>query len=331
MWRAGLQRTMLPFFAMGIAVIAIQSEVIAASQQIDQPATAVNAVSVSGPGAAASSDSIGAFEVSIAAAAVASIGLFLITGWYRLTDAARGSSALRPAFDLAMFIGFFVLGHIGVSISASVFGIDPSAAASTGSSVADQVRLVLGQYIGQALLVVTYVVIRSKLPHETDRRRSGVVKAALTGVVALIMTWPVVLTSASLAAMLGGQPLQSIAHETLRELVNSPRDGWFAALSVLVVFVGPALEEFGYRFLLQRSLAHMGLGPWPAIVLTSMMFALMHARVVQAPALAGLFVLSLALGWAFQKTGRLTASITMHALFNAANLAAALMVSNPGA
>jgi membrane protease YdiL (CAAX protease family) len=40
-------------------------------------------------------------------------------------------------------------------------------------------------------------------------------------------------------------------------------------------------------------------------------------------ALAALFVLSLGFGWVYEKTGRLEAAVTMHALFNAANVALA--------
>ncbi len=46
----------------------------------------------------------------------------------------------------------------------------------------------------------------------------------------------------------------------------------------------------------------------------------MHVGVARWHALAALLVLSIGLGWVYEKTGRLTAAISMHVLFNAANL-----------
>jgi membrane protease YdiL (CAAX protease family) len=52
----------------------------------------------------------------------------------------------------------------------------------------------------------------------------------------------------------------------------------------------------------------------PPIITTSVLFALLH--VGQMPAPFAIFALSIALGLLAQRTGRLTASITLHALFN---------------
>jgi membrane protease YdiL (CAAX protease family) len=54
---------------------------------------------------------------------------------------------------------------------------------------------------------------------------------------------------------------------------------------------------------------------WTSIVLTSLVFAVMHWHEMPAP--IALFLLSLALGYLYQRTGNLVASVTLHALFNA--------------
>jgi membrane protease YdiL (CAAX protease family) len=54
--------------------------------------------------------------------------------------------------------------------------------------------------------------------------------------------------------------------------------------------------------------------PWPAIVLTSLFFATVHLR--QWPAPIAIFVLSMALGTVYQRSGSLIASSFMHATFN---------------
>jgi ABC-2 type transport system permease protein len=76
---------------------------------------------------------------------------------------------------------------------------------------------------------------------------------------------------------------------------------------------------------MQGALVQANLGRWPAIVATSAIFALMHGGIAQPHAIPALFTLSLALGWVYERTGRLTAPIVMHALFNAANLGLALL------
>ena len=58
-------------------------------------------------------------------------------------------------------------------------------------------------------------------------------------------------------------------------------------------------------------------------IVTSIIFALMHWGAVAWHALPPLFVLSLAFGWIYERTGRLSASIVMHILFNAVNVALA--------
>ena len=60
---------------------------------------------------------------------------------------------------------------------------------------------------------------------------------------------------------------------------------------------------------------------WPAILTTSVLFTLVHlGAVTSVDGLLALFVLSIGFGWVYEKTGRLSASITMHAAFNLANL-----------
>jgi len=58
-------------------------------------------------------------------------------------------------------------------------------------------------------------------------------------------------------------------------------------------------------------------GTWLAIILTSLMFAAVHPVWSWPP----IFVLSLCLGYAYERTGNLWTSITIHALFNSISTA----------
>ena len=96
------------------------------------------------------------------------------------------------------------------------------------------------------------------------------------------------------------------------------------AVAASVIVFPAVIEEVLYRGLLQESLRRARLfscgAPWQSIVLASLIFTAMHIGAVDPHGLAGLFVLSLGFGWAYAKTGRLTASIVMHMAFNAGNL-----------
>jgi membrane protease YdiL (CAAX protease family) len=61
---------------------------------------------------------------------------------------------------------------------------------------------------------------------------------------------------------------------------------------------------------------------WMPVVLTSLLFAAVHAP--QMPAPFAIFVLSLALGTLYQRTGSLAAPFTLHALFNGLSTTLAL-------
>jgi membrane protease YdiL (CAAX protease family) len=146
--------------------------------------------------------------------------------------------------------------------------------------------------------------------------------------VALVLMWPVLMALGNAAGMivslLRGEELSRIAHSTLQLLHDGPADRWRVLMGALVVIGAPVLEEVMYRGLLQRTIIATGMRAWPAIVITSLMFAAMHINAAQPHAVVTLFVLSLVFGWAFQRTGRLIAPIAMHVAFNAANLALGL-------
>ena len=119
-----------------------------------------------------------------------------------------------------------------------------------------------------------------------------------------------------------------IAHDTLAQLAESPAGLWLVVMSIQVVFIAPLLEEVLYRGILQRTLTSLDLGRWTGIVITSTVFVMMHVGAARWHALPALFLLSLGFGWVYERTGRLAAPIAMHVMFNALNLALALMTVN---
>lgn len=91
-------------------------------------------------------------------------------------------------------------------------------------------------------------------------------------------------------------------------------------LVVIVVIGAPLVEELVYRGLVQRSLS-ASVGASSGLLLTSVLFSLIHFSPVEYP---GLFLAGLVFGACVTLTGRLGPAIVTHAAFNAAGLVTVL-------
>lgn len=142
-----------------------------------------------------------------------------------------------------------------------------------------------------------------------------------------------------------GDPPPEIAHDTLERLVADPTPTNVLLLAGPAVILAPIVEEVLYRLFLQtgvrrfiHAVAHYRalakdpgtpeppahLGVWTSILVTSVLFALAHAPAVPWQGIAGLFVVSVAFGIVYERSGRLLVPIFMHAVFNALNVALSL-------
>ncbi len=85
-------------------------------------------------------------------------------------------------------------------------------------------------------------------------------------------------------------------------------------LAVSLILLAPLAEELFYRGIVQTYLRKW-VSPWGAIGITSLIFPMMHGGLYNT--WPSLLFLSLVLGYCYERTGRLTSSILIHALFNA--------------
>lgn len=152
------------------------------------------------------------------------------------------------------------------------------------------------------------------------------------GALYLLASAPIILTASFLAGIafyfITGHPPEIIAHDTLKIIQREPGNpGAWGLIAAAVVF-GPMVEELLFRVFMQSAIVKATGLVWPSIVVTSLLFAAAHlgggVKVEAAQALFPLFVLSLCLGIAYERTGRMWVPITMHMLFNAVNVAATL-------
>ena len=113
--------------------------------------------------------------------------------------------------------------------------------------------------------------------------------------------------------------------ESFFRRLRRDRSGSVAVVALITVFaiaIAPVFEEFLFRGFAYPVLKQRW-GASKALVVVSAAFAAIHLHL---PSLGPLFALAVGLGLAYELTGSLLAPITMHVLFNAANVLMILYV-----
>jgi uncharacterized protein len=136
-------------------------------------------------------------------------------------------------------------------------------------------------------------------------------------VVNLLAVWPVLLAMIALVLRIGqyryGPTYQMEQHKELELLTTSRHPALQVSIVILAVGIAPVVEELIFRGLIQTAFRSLAERPWPAVLLSSGMFAMVHSNVEHWPAL---FVLAVGMGYAYEKSGSLWRPIFIHVLFN---------------
>jgi membrane protease YdiL (CAAX protease family) len=118
------------------------------------------------------------------------------------------------------------------------------------------------------------------------------------------------------------------AHELLRIIGQDANPVMRLAVIVSAIVIAPVSEEFLFRGHLQTALRYTLSGwisattaQWIAIFFASLLFMSVHERWSWPP----IFLLSICLGYAYERTANLWIPIFIHASFNAVNVASFLM------
>jgi membrane protease YdiL (CAAX protease family) len=141
----------------------------------------------------------------------------------------------------------------------------------------------------------------------------------------LLAIMPAVLAMIILTTLIGkiiaGPGFEMPRHDELKQIIAYSQWQVRAVIIVTAVVIVPFTEELIFRGMLQTLLRRFSVRPWPAIILASLVFIVFHANPQHWPAL---FMLSLCLGYAYEKSGSLLRSIFIHSLFNALSVFATL-------
>ena len=144
----------------------------------------------------------------------------------------------------------------------------------------------------------------------------------------LLTIWPlmmaVIILTISFGKHIWGQEYEMQQHQELELITQYSQLPLRILIAVVAVVIAPVLEELLFRGLVQtmiRSFFEIRNGAWLAILISSALFAIVHANAGHWPAL---FVLGLCLGYSYEKSGSLFRPIFIHSLFNAASVIATL-------
>jgi uncharacterized protein len=91
--------------------------------------------------------------------------------------------------------------------------------------------------------------------------------------------------------------------------------GWLPAMLFAAIVVAPAGEEAMFRGFLFRGWVRSARSAWPAIVVISVLWAMLHVQ-YDWTGILQIFVIGLFLGWMRWRSGSLVLTFLLHALFN---------------
>jgi membrane protease YdiL (CAAX protease family) len=273
----------------------------------------------------ASGDGIAAIVVGACAGLAAAIVLRF--GLWRIPVERRGRTPNDPLIWMLAASLVYLSGAFGV-LASHVSADEAYARLATGFT-GNLVQFGIG-------LVVLLQLSRPPAAPATPVRPS-----LIAGAVAFLLVLPI--TSAASIALneilsaLGAPRAPQTSHETLRILVER-KDSLLTLLTLAhVTLLVPAAEELLWRGIIQPAMraavpARTALAGWLAILGTTLLFVLVHWNSIvpegRATGFTIIALLALGLGILRERTGSLIAPFALHALFNAANVAIALL-QNP--
>jgi len=144
-------------------------------------------------------------------------------------------------------------------------------------------------------------------------------KAALTGLLWLVVTYPLILATQALVQHFTGRTDDS--QMIVRYFLEHPDLKHRGAVILMAVVVAPVAEEIIFRGYFYGVIRRYG-GRIPAILISSLLFAAIHLHL---PSFPGLFLLAVILCFLYERTGSLWGNITMHAAFNTSSIVSMLL------
>ena len=249
--------------------------------------------------------------------------LFALGGLYVYIALVRQVSARNPApADDTVPVRTFALPEAIVAGLLISFLLLNVIASISGASAAANNALTSRDLAANLVLFVVVLLILAgflKLRHLDLDRLAGLSKHSIgrsiaTGTLLLLAAYPLISLADAVARRFEGS---GSSKQNIVELFNGSRTmDQRVMIIVLAVAIAPIAEEFIFRFFIYGVLRRY-LGRLAGLVLTSLLFAAVHTHL---PSFAPLFVLAACFTIAYEWSGSILVSMTMHSLFNSLTL-----------
>lgn len=118
-------------------------------------------------------------------------------------------------------------------------------------------------------------------------------------------------------------PPQYVQYHQMLIALTEFTPAWRMAVVFVTVILAPVAEELFFRGLLQSMFRRYLGNAWGSILITSALFAIVH--VPHYDTMPALFLLSVVLGYNYERCGRLYAPILIHVIFNGESILSTLI------
>jgi membrane protease YdiL (CAAX protease family) len=259
-------------------------------------------------------------------------GLYLLFLWslkthfgkYALSESAIRRTNLNPLVPLGilivLYLGIFAAGELKDKIFSGL----------------EKWQQVLTDNLLICLCTIVAIIAVGVIADKTFARRlrgfgfkwETIGKDFGMAIVNLYTVWPLIYGSFWISIYVGkliyGPEFEMSKHEQLEVLTQYPQLSVKIATITAAAVIAPIFEEMLFRGMFQSIIRSFVFNPWLAIILTSIFFASIHANAGHWPTL---FILSVSLGYAYEKSGSILRPIFMHFIFNTTSLVATLYFS----
>jgi membrane protease YdiL (CAAX protease family) len=266
--------------------------------------------------------------VMLAAAAVLAMAAHR-RRWLALDGRPGLGWLMSPMHLMGMCVATWLAGGVSTLAVARALGlggtIDPT------TLTVREMAIVTASAMGAGMLTAIGLIVWMRRMQLVPHAASPMARSIALGVAVLMAWWPAIASAGWIAGQLQravtGIEVPAIGHSTLEQMVQGTRDAWWWLMGLSAVVLAPILEECLYRGFVQQALRRAGLGPWPSVMLASIVFTLMHIgsipEAARAASLTSLAALACCFGWLAERTGSLAAPVAAHVAFNLVNLVVA--------
>lgn len=258
----------------------------------------------------------------IAAMTTAALGVAAAFGYAAMLLRRTGVRAMEPGETQLWTLGdlirvsVFYMGVLGLAFVCSYL-MAPADLPENAREVVGLLSTTFAHTVVCLYVLLLGEIERGKRPVDLGLSLDRVTQQAAKGAALYLCFAPVLIGALVLVSAIAQRTGQRLSPQPVVDLISQEHSlGLLATAVALIVVAAPITEEIIFRGFFFSALRE-NLGPRRAIVLSAVIFALVHGSLF---AMFPIFLLGLLLAWTFHRTRTLAAPIAIHMVHNAATI-----------